>query len=157
MPTRLHAYFPRVILLCTTACAFLLSLLSRFIVEASLHTRIPLLGDFIALQFVENRGIAFGITFHPALQAILVACALLFVCFLAYGHRRDLFSGIAFGMILGGAIANILDRMDDGFVTDFIAVGSFPTFNVGDSFITVGVVFLLLREYRRKRPSVCMH
>jgi lipoprotein signal peptidase len=149
------------ILLFVSAISFLLSLLSRIFIESSLHTRIPLLGNFVALQFTENPGIAFGITFHPVFQAALVVCALLFVCFLSYQHRRELLPNIAFGMILGGALANIFDRLDDGLVTDFIAVGSFPTFNVPDSLITIGVGVLLLWEWMRGRAkgdkeSVCI-
>lgn len=145
------------VLLTATCVAFSLSFLVRLLVEFSLTADIPLLGDFVTLEFVENRGIAFGITFPFLLQSVLVAGALLFVCFLAYQSRKDRFASISLGLILGGALANIVDRIDDGVVTDFISVGSFPTFNVGDSFITVGVAFLLLREYRRKRPSARMH
>ncbi|MEK7137350.1 MAG: signal peptidase II [Patescibacteria group bacterium] len=141
------------VLLITTTVALLLSYLTRLLVESSLHARRPILGDFFALQFVENRGIAFGITFHPILQGLLVAFALIFVCFLAYKQRREFLPNIAFGMILGGALANIFDRLDDGLVTDFISVGTFPTFNGADSFITIGVLLLLGSEFWRKRAS----
>jgi signal peptidase II len=138
------------ILLVTSIAAFLLSGSARLLVESSLHTRIPLLSDFVALEFVENRGIAFGIAFHPFLQFVLIALALLFVLFLAYQSRRDRRSTFALGMILGGAIANIIDRLDDGFVTDFISIGSFPTFNIADSCITMGVAVLLGWEMWKK-------
>ena len=48
------------------------------------------------------------------------------------------------GLMLGGAIGNLIDRFTQGYVTDFISVGSFPVFNVADSCVTVGVGLLVL-------------
>jgi lipoprotein signal peptidase len=50
---------------------------------------------------------------------------------------------VGFGLIIGGALGNVADRLLDGHVTDFFQVGAFPIFNVADSCITVGVVILL--------------
>ena len=58
-------------------------------------------------------------------------------------------------MILGGGSANIADRIRDGFVTDFIQIGSFPVFNIADCFVTIGVVVLLLEliPHRKRQRS----
>lgn len=143
------------LMLSTTVAAFFLSLVVRVIVETFLAERIPLLGNFVGLEVVWNAGVAFGITFPPVLQTPLVAVALLLVVTLAYRSRRSWFHGLSFGLILGGALANIVDRFDDGLVTDFIQVGSFPTFNIADSCITVGVGVLLLWEVfvQRHKPQ----
>ena len=134
------------VLLLSGTFAFCFSLGARFLVETFIQERIPLLGTFIGLEQTENAGVAFGIALPPLLQGTLVGIALLAVLILAYRSRGHRLSAFSFGLILGGALANIVDRFGDGFVTDFFQVGTFPTFNVADSCITVGVGMLLLWE-----------
>src|SRR3989344_3779613 len=142
-------------LLSTIILAFSLSFAGRFLAESFLTERVPLLGIFVGLSPSENAGFAFGVTFSPLLQYILIGGALVLVAFLAYRSRQEKVSSIAFGLIIGGALGNIVDRLDDGFVTDFFQVGSFPTFNVADSCITVGVGMLVLWEvWRGKQQGV---
>ena len=68
---------------------------------------------------------------------------------LALASRGKL-NAAAFGLIIGGALANIADRLPDGLVTDYIQVGTFPVFNLADSCITVGAVLLIFEMVRRK-------
>ncbi len=56
-------------------------------------------------------------------------------------------------MMLGGAIGNIIDRVTLGYVTDFIAVGRFPVFNVADSSVTVGVFLMLLVLFLEEKKA----
>ena len=131
-------------LVATASIAFLFSLAGRMLAETFLPARVPLLGEFVGLSPTENAGVAFGITFSPLLQIVLISSALLLVAILAWQSRKNRIQALGFGLILGGALANIVDRFDDGFVTDFFQVGSWPTFNVADSCITIGVGVLLL-------------
>ena len=126
--------------------SFIFSFLGKVLAETFLTERVPLLGIFVGLSPMENAGVAFGVTFFPLLQYILIGGALILVSFLAYRSRQEKISSIAFGLIIGGALGNIIDRLDDGFVTDFFQVGSFPTFNVADACITIGVALLILWE-----------
>ena len=75
------------------------------------------------------------------------------VTLLAYRERKHALAQIAFGLIIGGAVGNIIDRIPDGLVTDYFQVGTFPIFNVADSAITIGAALLLLdgfsAEWRR--------
>jgi len=123
------------VLLATSTLAFLASLTARLLVEQS---------DF---SIVENAGVAFGIQLPFVLQAVLIPCVFAIVLVLAYQSRKLRIPSIGFGLIIGGALANIVDRFDDGFVTDFIDVGWWPSFNIADSCITVGVGLLLLYEF----------
>jgi signal peptidase II len=82
----------------------------------------------------------------------VVGVALALVVLLALAKAESLLSHTGFGVIIGGAMANIVDRYPDGLVTDFIRVGTFPSFNAADSFITVGVLLLLLEGFLRTRP-----
>lgn len=128
----------------SAAASLVLSLLFKFIGDAYFGERIEILGDWLALQLTFNPGIAFGLQFSSALQTPLILCALAFMCYLAYVSERTRVNLVGFGCIVGGAFGNVLDRLPDGLVTDFVRVGSFPVFNVADSFITVGVLLLLL-------------
>jgi len=100
------------------------------------------------LTYVQNHRGAFGLFgSHPLLLAAF-ALAVVFVFYMWY--RQDgatALTHVAFGLILGGAIGNILDRVRLGYVVDFIdfKTTGYPVFNAADSAITVGVALLLLR------------
>lgn len=139
----------------------IVSLFSSLLAERLLTERIPLLGSFAGLQLSHNTGVAFGIRFPPVLQELLIAVALLAVLWLAIRSTRQLQNPYALrptpyalGLILGGGIANIIDRLRDGLVTDFFQVGTFPIFNVADSCITIGVLMLLLEMLVLRRRKL---
>ncbi len=132
------------LLLSVSLGAFLAGLLAAWLVKLFLFTPIAVLGQEIVLRHAENPGIAFGLRIPSPWQEILILLALLLVFRIAI-RSTTVLSRIAYGLIIGGALANIADRIVDGFVTDYIAVGSFPIFNIPDSCITIGV-FLLLVE-----------
>ncbi|MDA1209298.1 MAG: signal peptidase II [bacterium] len=113
------------------------------IAEAYLGSRIAILGSFAGIQLSHNPGIAFGISLPAEIQDILILTALMLVCIYAIRTAKTKLSQLGFGMIVGGGLANIIDRLPDGLVTDYIQIGSFPIFNVPDTLITVGVGVLL--------------
>ncbi len=102
-----------------------------------------LVGHFLRLSLSMNPGIAFSLRLPSPWQEILILAALIAVGVAAISSKPDRISGIAFGMIFGGATANLVDRFLDGSVTDFIAVGTFPIFNIADACISIGVGLLL--------------
>ena len=128
----------------TLLLSFCASVLTAVLTNAFLTERIAVIGSFVGLQRSFNEGIAFGINLPPVLQEILILVALGIVGFMALRAAPVRLSQVGFGLILGGGLANIVDRVPDGLVTDLFQVGSFPIFNVADSCITVGVTFLLL-------------
>lgn len=130
-------------LLFTAASAFVLSLLTQWLAEM-LTAPISLIGDFLTLHLSHNPGIAFSIMLPPELQTILIFGALIIVCIVAARSSHDPISQIGFGLILGGAVANVIDRLPDGLVTDYVAVGTFPVFNVPDACICIGAGLLLV-------------
>ena len=117
-----------------------------------LTAEIPLIGSFVSLERTFNKGVAFGILLPEPIQIALILTAVLLVSIYAVKEASTTLSRMGFGMILGGGIANVFDRFSDGMVTDFIRIGSFPVFNIADSFITVGV-FLLFWEMVIRRGS----
>jgi len=114
----------------------------------------------LAITHVHNTGIAFSLFadggwLSRALLHGVILTAVVLIAWMArrHGHHR-LMAGFAFGLILGGAIGNLIDRVLYGWVVDFIhlwvRVGarswSWPDFNVADSAITVGAILLILNE-----------
>jgi len=105
---------------------------------------------------VRNTGVAFG--FFPGGGALVLAAtagavALLLAYFVRHPGRPWLW--LPTGLLLGGAVGNLVDRLRDGAVTDFVKVPLWPAFNVADMAITVGVLALLwvLEGPRRPRRS----
>ncbi len=104
-------------------------------------------GDWIGLQYVENRGAAFGVL--AGAGGLLTGVALVVVAAAVIVYARipapSRWLTLGLGLLASGAIGNALDRLLLGYVVDFIAVGPWPRFNVADSAITVGVLLLAWR------------
>lgn len=93
---------------------------------------------------VSNRGIAFGLLDDAGSLVLILAAAAfgaLLLVFLSASDRRGLWLPI--GLLAGGAIGNLIDRIHQGAVTDFIDIGPWPAFNLADVEITLGVVILV--------------
>ena len=107
------------------------------------------------ITHLRNTGIAFGI-FPGRLEVItlLTAAAVLwmFVHFARAGSRHALFP-VALGLLIGGSLSNLADRIRNGYVTDFIHLTHWPTFNLADTFIVVGVALLLIGLGRAERHA----
>ena len=103
------------------------------------------MGDWLALEYAENRGAAFGLFGDSgsalAIASLAIIAGLLWQYFRA--EQPPLWQSVAVGAILGGAIGNFLDRVRLGYVVDFISVGMWPNFNVADSAISIGVIVLV--------------
>lgn len=127
----------------TTIVAFLSSFAAKLLADAFLTDRIPVIGSFAGLTLTHNPGIAFGVRLPGGYQEAIIIIALVLVCIVAVKSPKNPLNGWGYGLIVGGAIGNVMDRMLDGVVTDFFQVGTFPVFNVADSCITIGVALLL--------------
>lgn len=118
---------------------------------------VSLVGDWFLLEYSQNRGMAFGaLGAWPSAATVLPALILIGV--VVYVLRLGLHGwwlAIGAGLVVGGAVGNLLDRIRLGYVVDFISVGPWPNFNMADSAITVGVACLvldaLLRPEARER------
>lgn len=103
----------------------------------------------------SNSGAAFG-TFQNGNAVFTVLAILVIIAILYYFPRaeaNDWTLRLAMALQVGGAAGNLVDRLVLHSVTDFIAIGSFPVFNVADASITVGVVVLLLGVWLRERSE----
>ena len=117
---------------------------------------------FFNLVLVGNRGVSFGLFSDdaPWLQPAFALFAVVIAVFLALWLRRatNWFLALSLGLVIGGAIGNAIDRLRFGAVIDFLdfhAAGyHWPAFNIADSAITVGVIFIVLEGlFAGKRQS----
>ena len=116
------------------------------------HSVIP---GFFNLVLVRNKGMAFGIlgqsNSHLAVYLLMgatLAAILVIVVFFWRARRDQKWLTVGLALILGGAVGNLLDRIRLGFVTDFLDFSikgyHWPAFNVADSAVTIGTLWLLL-------------
>ncbi len=122
-----------------------------------LYQSIPVIDSFFHITYVRNSGGAFGflrnanatlrLPFFIGVSIVAIGALLFFV---RQVEARQYVLLFALGGILGGALGNLIDRMASGTVVDFFDVHwrgwYWPTFNVADSFITTGVIILVLHS-----------
>jgi len=121
--------------------------------------QVTLIADWLKLTYVENPGIAFGVT--PGSRMTLVAMTFVILMGIVFyvirsANRNSEFM-MAFGLIIGGGLGNLIDRAVIGRVVDFIHfdlyngylfntwVSLWPVFNIADSAITIGAAWLVVR------------
>jgi signal peptidase II len=99
----------------------------------------------LSIHRVENSGIAFGL-FTSATSVVIGLTAIAVIWMLVYfarsGARHPVIPA-GLGLLIGGSLSNLVDRVRLGYVTDFIDFGWWPAFNLADSFIVIGVGILL--------------
>ena len=114
---------------------------------------IPLLGAWLSLTYIRNTGIAFGLfqgipQFFTVTALVIVAGAIYY--YLWHVPATDRLLTLVLGLIVGGALSNVIDRIRLGYVVDFIKTfdGRFPVFNLADSAVVVGVTLMTLQMLR---------
>lgn len=136
----------------TGALAAVASVLSTMFVEW-VQPSLTIVPNFLRFTLHYNEGIAYGMKLPDGIQTGAIVLALLIVTVIAIRSKRDLPQDIGFGLIIGGAIGNVIDRLGDGLVTDFISIGTFPTFNIADACISIGVGMLIVQEIHKNRAK----
>jgi signal peptidase II len=120
----------------------------------TLGEEVEIAGPF-SIHHVHNSGIAFGL-FSSATSIVigLTALAVLWMLvFFARSGARHPVLPVALGLVLGGSVANLLDRVRLGYVTDFLDFDRWPAFNLADTFIVVGVALLFFSFVAADRTS----
>ncbi len=107
-----------------------------------------LIGDFLRFTYFRNPNSVFGLEFGGAVVSTsLTVIAFIFVMFLFF-KSNNRFSLVSLSLIIGGALGNLTDRIRYMEVIDFIDVGvkrwRWPTFNVADSFVTIGLILIVI-------------
>lgn len=148
-------------LLLVAALVYILDLITKILVVARLeyHPPVELIGGLVNLDVIRNGGAAFGV--GEALTVFLTVIAVAVIVVIARIARK-LYSlpwGIALGLLLGGALGNLTDRLFrapgvfQGRVVDFIAPRGFAVFNLADSAIVCGGILIVLLSFRGSSPD----
>jgi signal peptidase II len=126
---------------------------------------IPTLGEYFIFEHVRNYGAAFGILQNQGNLFIVIAIVVS-VAILVYARNIDpnnRLLRLLLGLQLGGAIGNLIDRLHQGYVTDFVKMGIpgvyyWPNYNIADSSIVIGVIalgiYLVWEDSRRQREGL---
>jgi signal peptidase II len=116
---------------------------------------VPALSGIFGITYVTNTGVAFGL-FKEA-GTLFIFLAVIVISVLVVSARRlpkeQWLVRVALGLMVGGAIGNLIDRLRLGYVVDFFDFKFWPVFNVGDSAIVVGVVLLAISMWYEGRST----
>jgi signal peptidase II len=128
--------------------------------QLALGEKVHVVGPF-SIHHLQNSGIAFGLFASATVLVIAlttIAVGWMLAFFARSGARHPILPA-ALGLVIGGSVSNLVDRVRLGHVTDFLDLRFWPAFNLADSFIVIGVAILLAsllfgeREPPRRRPS----
>lgn len=124
-----------------------------------INSSIKLIKNFFYLTYTHNTGAAFSILTGQRVLLILVAIVILIVIFnyLRKNKVEGKIDILAFSLIIGGSLGNLLDRIVRGYVVDFLDFKifgyNFPVFNLADTFIVIGVFLLLVIIIRKEHNN----
>jgi len=135
-----------------------LDLITKIIVSNTLElNQFIQVNSFFSIVYVKNFGVSFGILSGILPFWFFVLIGLLVVALIAYlsSISQKLLEKKAYFIIIIGALANIIDRSVNGFVTDFISFNYknlfWPAFNFADIYITVGIIMLILSFFSKTK------
>ncbi|MGZ6213690.1 MAG: signal peptidase II [Candidatus Limnocylindria bacterium] len=145
--------FMKALVLLLTALAILVAdqgTKALVVANLAIGEKVRLLGDLVQVWHAQNRGAAFSL-FQGGMIVFLIV-SLLSIGMVVYFHRtlrdRSPWLHVVLGMVLGGTLGNFIDRLRQGYVTDWLSIGigdtRWPTFNVADSSVVIGIGILVL-------------
>ncbi|WP_052851813.1 signal peptidase II [Streptomyces avicenniae] len=153
------------VLVAVAAFAYLVDLATKIWVVTSLENQrsIDVIGDWMRFRAVRNAGAAFGIGSALTVVFTCIAAAVIVVIFRLARRLYSVPWAIALGLLLGGALGNLTDRLFrspgafQGHVVDFVAVQHFAVFNLADSAIVCGGILIVLLSFRGLDPDGTVH
>ena len=136
---------------------FFIDQLVKYFVVGNMHLgeSIPIIKDVFHITFVLNPGAAFGMLEHQRWIFIAVALLVVVLALVFYKHiqRESLITRIGAGLLLGGALGNLLDRIQSGLVVDFLDFRIWPVFNIADIAICGGAAMLIWDMWQRRNED----
>jgi signal peptidase II len=113
------------------------------------------LSQYVRIVHWRNTGAAFGI--FQDMNMVFTVLSFIVVGVIIYYYprvpREDWLIRLAMSLQLGGALGNLIDRLNQGYVTDFISMINFPVFNIADASISIGVAILFFALWQRERKE----
>lgn len=117
---------------------------------------IKIIDNFFYLTYTHNQGAAFSILTGQRIFLIIITILIiiLLLSYLKKNFPKDKLTKFSFALILGGSLGNLIDRIVRGSVIDFLDFKifsyNFPIFNLADTFITIGVILLIIITFRKE-------
>ncbi|WP_051812482.1 signal peptidase II [Kitasatospora sp. MBT63] len=154
------------VLLAVALLAYVIDLVSKLLVVARLepdHSVIRVIGDIMTFQVIRNPGAAFGMGQAMTVVFTAIAAAVIVVIWRIARRLYSLPWAVALGLLLGGALGNLTDRLFRspgvfrGHVVDFVSVQHFAVFNLADSAIVCGGILVVLLSFRGSNPDGTSH
>ncbi|MEU6236823.1 signal peptidase II [Kitasatospora sp. NPDC047058] len=153
------------VLMAVALVAFMIDLGTKLLVVARLenHAAIKVVGDVVTFQVIRNSGAAFGMGQALTIVFTVIAASVIVVIWRIARRLYSLPWAIALGLLLGGALGNLTDRLFRapaafrGHVVDFISVQHFAVFNLADSAIVCGGILVVLLSFRGSNPDGTVH
>ena len=139
---------------------FILDVISKIVVShlMSVQESIKIIDHFLYLTCVRNEGVAFS--FLDGNRLFIIVMSLIVFCIIIYYLKHNevtLLDSIGFGLVIGGALGNLIDRIIYGYVIDFIDVYIFgydyPIFNIADIGVVIGVIIIFISSFMKDRKS----
>lgn len=131
----------------------ILDQLTKFLIKLSLQLNesVPIIKNIFHLTYVTNTGSAFGL--FKGINPFFILFSIIIIVAIFYCLRKVVESEkllqFAVGLLLGGTIGNLADRLFYGAVTDFIDFRIWPVFNVADSAVTISVMLLIILLWKK--------
>ena len=121
-----------------------------FVKNLAFGESVPIVQDVFHFTLIHNTGIAFGLFKNQGIVFIIIPIiAILVIAYHIFTSHQDDNAGylyiFAFSLILAGALGNLIDRIAYGYVIDFIDFRIWPVFNLADTAITIGAIFILIK------------
>ena len=142
-----------IIIFLTALIVVLIDQISKYLVRINfeLNQSIPIINNIFHLTYTTNSGAGFGILQQQ--KFLLTLISIIVIGFIFYYlpriKEKEKLLQVLVGFILGGTIGNLIDRVAYGFVIDFLDFRIWPIFNFADSFVTVGVLGLIIYFWKK--------
>lgn len=142
-----------IIVFSTALSIVILDQLTKFLVRQNLelNNSLPIISNVLHLTYITNTGSAFGL--FKGFNAFFVLFLVIVVFTILYHLKKikdsEKWLKFSVGLLLGGTIGNLIDRLLHGFVIDFIDFRIWPVFNIADSAVTVSIVFLIFLLWKK--------
>ncbi len=136
-----------------TFFALLIDQISKILISNFVVNKIVIINNFFQINYVQNTGAAWSI--FQGKQILLIIISILFLIMIykySNNFKNNKKNIIAFGLLYGGILGNLIDRIIHGYVIDFLDFKIFnydyPVFNMADTFIVIGIILMIIAIFK---------
>ena len=131
----------------------LIDQITKFLVKTNfqLNQTLPIINNIFHLTYINNTGAGFGILKAQTSILIFISIAVIGIIFYNFDRikNKETLLQVLVGFVLGGTIGNLIDRVAYSHIIDFLDLRIWPIFNFADTFVTVGVIGLIIYLWKK--------